>query len=399
MDIKSCAGKIEPEIYEIYRTIHEDPELGLAEFHTSRYIRENLEKYLSREDILSFGETGLVAVVRGKKEGAGGCLLLRADMDALPVQEDEGHDPGSRTPGVMHACGHDAHTAILLGTLRIVAQHREEFSGKIYFLFQPAEEALDGAKLFLQSGVVDLDEIQAVAACHMIPNLYGGEIGLRPGAMLASADAFRIQVTGKGGHGAHPYTTVDPVSISAGIIGELQKLVSRETNALDTAVISVCSVHSGGDSFNIIPDSVTLKGTLRTMDENVRVRLKQRICQVSKGMARMSRGEADVDFLEGPPAFINDPKWTKRVEEVLAGLIGRDRIKQSDTVTMGAEDFAFIKERYPGIFVRIGCRTEGAEFTPIHSGRFRVDRKALLTGMLVMCGIAAEFFGMGTGQE
>lgn len=399
MDIKSCAGKIEPEIYEIYRTIHEDPELGLAEFHTSRYIRENLEKYLSREDILSFGETGLVAVVRGKKEGAGGCLLLRADMDALPVQEDEGHDPGSRTPGVMHACGHDAHTAILLGTLRIVAQHREEFSGKIYFLFQPAEEALDGAKLFLQSGVVDLDEIQAVAACHMIPNLYGGEIGLRPGAMLASADAFRIQVTGKGGHGAHPYTTVDPVSISAGIIEELQKLVSRETNALDTAVISVCSVHSGGDSFNIIPDSVTLKGTLRTMDENVRVRLKQRICQVSKGMARMSRGEADVDFLEGPPAFINDPKWTKRVEEVLAGLIGRDRIKQSDTVTMGAEDFAFIKERYPGIFVRIGCRTEGAEFTPIHSGRFRVDRKALLTGMLVMCGIAAEFFGMGTGQE
>lgn len=396
MDIKSCAGEIEPEIYEIYRKIHEDPELGLREFHTSRYIRENLEKYLPREKILSFGETGLVAVVNGEKEGPGGCLLLRADMDALPVQEDEDHEPKSKNPGVMHACGHDAHTAILLGTLRILLRHKKEFSGKLYFLFQPAEENLDGAKLFLKSGVVDLKEIQAVAACHMIPNLYGGQIGLRPGAMLASADAFRIQVKGKGGHGAHPYTTIDPVAISAGIIEELQKLVSRETNALDAAVISVCSIHSDGNSFNIIPDSVTLKGTLRTMDEQIRIRLKQRIRQVSENMAKMNQGEASVEFQEGPPAFLNDPEWTERVERVLSNLIGTGQIRKTDTVTMGAEDFAFIKEHYPGIFVRIGCRTEGAEFTPIHSGRFRVDRKALDTGMTVLCAIAAEFFKIET---
>lgn len=397
MDIKSSAGEIEPEIYEVYRTIHEYPELGLEEFHTSRYIREKLEKCLSPENVRTFGETGMVAIVKGEKKGKGGCLLLRADMDALPIQEDEDHDPRSHIPGVMHACGHDAHTAILLGTLRVILQHRKEFSGTIYFLFQPAEETLDGARLFLKSNVVDSNEIQAVAACHMIPNLYGGEIGLRPGAMLASADAFSIRVRGKGGHGAHPYTTVDPVTISAGIIEELQKLVSRETNALETAVISVCGIHSDGDSFNIIPDNVILKGTLRTMDEELRIRLKQRIRQISEGMARINRGEADVEFQAGPPAFINDAEWTKRLQAAFSGLIGGSRIRQSDTVTMGAEDFAYIKEGRPGVFVRIGCRTEGAEFTPIHSGRFRVDRKALLTGMITMCGIAAEFFGMEIG--
>lgn len=396
MNIKSYAGEIEPEIYEIYRTIHENPELGREEVCTSRLIRENLEKLLPREDILSFGETGLVAVVRGEKEGDEGCILLRADMDALPIQEDEEHNPRSQVPGIMHACGHDAHSAILLGTLRVLLRYKEDFSGKIYFLFQPAEEILDGAKLFLQSNVIDRNEIQAVAACHMIPNLYGGEIGLRPGAILASADAFTIQVKGKGGHGAHPYTTVDPVAISAGIIEELQKLVSRETNALDAAVVSICSIHSDGDSFNVIPDKVTLKGTLRAMDENIRVRLKQRIRQISEGMAQMSRGEATVHFLEGPPAFFNDPEWVKRIEKVMSALIGSNRVKQLDTVTMGAEDFSFIKEKYPGIFIRIGCRTEGAEFTPIHSGRFRVDRKALFTGMVTLCAIAAEFFGIET---
>lgn len=398
MNIKYYASKIETEIYEIYKNIHESPELGRGEFHTSRYIRENLEKYLSHEDILSFAETGLVAVVRGEKDGEGGCLLLRGELDALPIEEDENHDPRSRVPGVMHACGHDAHAAILLGTLRILLRHKKEFSGKIYFLFQPAEEVLDGAKLFLQSGVVDLDEIQAVAACHMIPNLYGGEIGLRAGAILASSDAFTIQVKGKGGHGAHPYTTVDPVAISAGIIEELQKLVSRETNALDAAVVSVCSIHSDGDAFNVIPDSVTLKGTLRAMDEKIRVRLKERIRQVSEGMAQINNGEAVVDFLEGPPAFLNDSKWVEQIEKVMSILIGSNQVKHLDTVTMGAEDFAFIKEKYPGIFIRIGCRTEGAEFTPIHSGRFRIDRKALFTGMVTMCAIAADFFKMDLGQ-
>lgn len=399
MNIKGYAGQIEPEIYEIYKTIHENPELGRKEVRTSSLVRKTLEKYLPPKDILSFAETGIVAVIRGEKEGQGRCLLLRADMDALPVLEDEDHTPRSRVPGIMHACGHDAHTSILLGTLQVLLQHKAEFSGKMYFLFQPAEEVLDGAKLFLQSNVIDLDEIQAVAACHMIPNLYGGEIGLRSGAILASADAFTIQVRGKGGHGAHPYTTVDPVSISAGIIEELQKLVSRETNALDAAVVSVCSVHSDGDSFNVIPDNVTLRGTLRAMDESIRIRLKQRIRQISEGMAQMSRAEAIVDFQEGPPAFINDPEWVKRIENVMSTLLGSTKVKQLDTVTMGAEDFAFIKERYPGVFIRIGCRTEGAEFTPIHSGRFHVDRKALFTGMVTLCGIAAEFFGIETEQE
>ena len=397
MKIKDSATMIEAEIYALYKKIHEHPELGLQEIQTSHCIRENLARYLPPENILRFGETGIVAVVEGEQKEEGRCLLLRGDMDALPIQEDADHNVKSQVPGVMHACGHDAHIAILFGTFRILFKHRNEFAGKIFFLFQPAEETLDGAKLFLQSGIINLDEIQAIAACHMIPNLYGGEIGLRSGAILASADAFTIQVRGKGGHGAHPYTTVDPVSIAAGIIEGLQKLVSRETSALDSAVISICSIHSNGDSFNIIPDYVTLKGTLRTMDEKLRVRLKQRIQQVSTGIARMHQGEASVEFFEGPPAFVNDEEWVERLKPLMSFLLGHGQVKKTDTVTMGAEDFAFIKERYPGVFVRIGCRTEGAAFTPIHSGRFQVDRKALLTGMITMCAIAADFFEMKAG--
>ncbi|WP_349671877.1 M20 family metallopeptidase [Lacrimispora sp.] len=392
MNILKLISDIEANIYEIYKVIHENPELGMEEYETSRLIRKELSEQDDCDEILSIGKTGLVAVLKGEKEGTKHCLLLRGDMDALPVNEDQDHYPKSKNAGVMHACGHDAHTAILLGTLRTMKRYKAYFSGTIYFFFQPAEEILKGAKSLFLSKEIDFDTIEGVAACHVMPDLYAGDIGLKTGTTLASADHFDVTVLGKGGHGAHPYTTIDPVVIASDIIIQLQNLVAREVSAFDSAVISVCSIHSDGDTYNVIPDRVRLKGTLRALTKETRERLSARIVDVCSKVAQAGRAEADVRFEEGPPPFRNDDLWVERTKRMADRLLGEDHVKMLDIVTMGAEDFAFIKDRYPGVFVRIGCRSEGKEFTPIHSSRFTVDRKALSVGIKTMCGIALDFF-------
>lgn len=392
MNILKLISDIEANIYEIYKVIHENPELGMEEYETSRLIRKELSEQDDCDEILLIGKTGLVAVLKGEKEGTKHCLLLRGDMDALPVNEDQDHYPKSKNAGVMHACGHDAHTAILLGTLRTMKRYKSYFSGTIYFFFQPAEEILKGAKSLFLSKEIDFDTIEGVAACHVMPDLYAGDIGLKTGTTLASADHFDVTVLGKGGHGAHPYTTIDPVVIASDIIIQLQNLVAREVSAFDSAVISVCSIHSDGDTYNVIPDRVRLKGTLRALTKETRERLSARIVEVCSKVAQAGRAEADVRFEEGPPPFRNDDLWVERTKRMADRLLGEDHVKMLDIVTMGAEDFAFIKDRYPGVFVRIGCRSEGKEFTPIHSSKFTVDRKALSVGIKTMCGIALDFF-------
>ncbi|MEY8354505.1 M20 family metallopeptidase [Lachnospiraceae bacterium 54-53] len=395
LNIMKLLSDIESEIYEVYRYIHENPELGLEEYNTSRFIKKEIIENSDCDEIKGIGPTGLVAVLNGEKEGPGHCLLLRGDMDALPVREDPSHSPKSKKDGVMHACGHDAHTAVLLGTLRILKNYKKYFSGTIYFFFQPAEEILKGAKLLLETKEIDLGRIEGVAACHVMPDLYGGDVGLKTGIMLASADQFEVTVNGKGGHGAHPYTTVDPVVISSDIVVQLQNLTAREVSALDSAVISVCSIHSDGDAFNVIPDRVRMKGTLRALRKETRERLRERITEVCRKTAEAGRGSAEIAFQDGPPPFSNDELWVERAKKMTGKLLGEDHVKMLDVVTMGAEDFAFIKDRYPGVFVRIGCRSEGKEFTPIHSSSFTVDRKALSTGMLTLSGIALDFFEIG----
>ncbi len=394
MKIKELLWQIEPDVYSLYRTLHENPELGMQEYCTSARVEGMLRKPGLCDEILHIGETGLLAVLREKKPGTGKSLLLRGDMDALPVTEDPDHDPRSRNEGVMHACGHDAHTAILLGTLQLLKAYQENFAGSIFFYFQPAEETLGGAKLLLETDQIDLNEIGGVAACHVMPDLYGGEIGLKYGAIQAGVDQFTITVEGRGGHGAHPYTTVDPVATAVQIVNQLQYLVSREVSALDSAVVSVCSIHSDGDAFNVIPDRVSMKGTLRALKKETRDHLRKRLSQIAEGVAQTNRASARVELTEGPPPLENDDVWVERAKLSAGRLIGPENVILLESGTMGAEDFAYIRERYPGVFVRIGCRSEGKEFTPIHSGRFRVDRKALSTGMLTLGGIALDYLGV-----
>ena len=394
MNITEWISDIEGTIYEVYKHIHENPELGMEEYNTSNLIKQELLEHSDCDEIKTIGTTGMVAVLKGEKEGPEHHFLLRGDMDALPVREDPSHDPRSKRDGVMHACGHDAHTAILLGTLRVLKNYKKHFSGNLYFFFQPAEETLNGAKLLLETREIDLEKIEGVAACHVMPDLYAGDIGLKSGVMLASADQFEVTVKGKGGHGAHPYTTVDPIVIASDIIIQLQNLVAREVSALDSAVVSICSIHSDGDAFNVIPNQVRMKGTFRALKKETREHLIRRISEVCSLVAKAGRGEAEVVFQEGPPPFYNDEQWVDRTRNVMEKLLGEEHVKMLDIVTMGAEDFAFIKDRYPGVFVRIGCRTPGKEFTPIHSSKFTVDRKALTTGMQTLCAIALDFFGI-----
>lgn len=389
--LQAEAAAVEPRVYEAYKALHTHPELSLQEYNTSRLVRETVRGFGGFDEPLAVGPTGLLYRLQGEAQGTGKNMLLRADMDALPILEDADHEVRSEVEGVMHACGHDTHTSILLGTMRILSRLRDRFSGTVYFFFQPAEEGLGGAKFLLNTPGVPLEDIDAVCACHMMPDLYAGEIGLQSGALLASADTFDITVNGRGGHGAHPYTTVDPVMIAASLVQQLQNLVAREVCALDSAVISVCGLHSEGNAYNIIPDRVALRGTLRALEPQTRKYLQERIKTLSTKLCEAQRATCEVALHEGPPSLHNSAEWVALAKQSLTPILGAENIKQLKIATMGAEDFAYIKERYPGIFIRVGCRTQGKEFTPIHSGRFTVDRKALTTGLLTMAGLALSF--------
>lgn len=395
--VQAEAAAVEAKVYEIYKALHTHPELSLQEYNTSKLVRETVKSFGGFDEPLALGPTGLLYKLQGEAPGTAKNILLRADMDALPILEDADHQVRSEVDGVMHACGHDTHTSILLGTMRILSQLRDKFAGTVYFFFQPAEEGLGGAKFLLNTPGVPLDDIDAVCACHMMPDLYAGEIGLQGGALLASCDAFDITVNGKGGHGAHPYTTVDPIMIAASLVQQLQNLIAREVCALDSAVISVCGLHSEGNAYNIIPDRVALRGTLRALEPQTRKYLQERIKTLSEKFCEAQRATCDVVLQEGPPSLHNAPAWIELAKTYLTPLLGAENIKQLKIATMGAEDFAYIKERYPGIFIRVGCRTQGKDFTPIHSGRFTVDRKALTTGMLTMAGMAINFCQGGAG--
>ncbi len=387
--LTAAVAEAEPAAYAAYAALHQQPELALEEYKTNKLIRKRVREMGGFDEPLTVGPTGLLYKLQGALPGK--TLLLRADMDALPIQEDAEHELRSQVDGVMHACGHDSHTAILLGTMQVLKILRRQLAGTVYFFFQPAEEGLGGAKLLLETPGAPLDAIAAVCACHMMPDLYAGEIGLQSGAILASADHFDITVSGRGGHGAHPYTTVDPVTIATGLVQQLQNLLAREVCALDAAVLSVCSIHSEGDAYNVIPDRVHLKGTLRTMSAAVRTHLQQRLREVCLGFCRAQRATCEVVLHAGPPSLHNDAEWVERAQRALSPLLGAGAVRQLRIATMGAEDFAYIKERYPGIFIRVGCRTQGKAFTPIHSGRFSVDRRALKAGMLTMGGLALDF--------
>ncbi|HLU35218.1 MAG TPA: amidohydrolase, partial [Thermomicrobiales bacterium] len=316
--IRDSVDEILPGVIADRRHLHENPELGFQEFKTAEFVRQRLEA-LGVEDIQTgIAVTGVTGVIRGTADGPGRNVLVRADMDALPIHEENDVEYKSKTDGVMHACGHDAHTAILLGLARVLTDRKSEFSGSVKLCFQPAEELPPGgAKAMVEAGVLNDPPIEAVFGLHMSSETPVGQVVVGSGPQMAAADGFEIRIQGKGGHAAYPSENIDPVVIGAQIVVALQTLVSRETDPMDNAVVSTC-VFQAGDAFNVIPDTAVLKGTVRTFLKETRDKMEQRIGEIASGIAASLGGSAEVIYTRGYPATVNDEVMTELAREAAA---------------------------------------------------------------------------------
>ncbi len=371
--IHDAAYALKDETVATRRDFHQHPEIAFEEVRTAGIVAERLRNLgLAVRDGL--GKTGVVAVLDSGKPGR--TVLARADMDALPVPEEKEVAYRSSTPGKMHACGHDGHTAVLLSVAKLLAAHKEHWDGKVVFVFQPAEEIVRGAEAMLQDGALEGLKPDASIGLHLSSMHPTGSVAFRSGPAMAATDTFHFVVQGRGGHAARPQECVDPIVIASQLVLALQTLVSREVDPVDQAVVSVTSVH-GGTAFNIIPETVELKGTLRTFSEYTRSTLKSRILQLAEGIARAQRGELASTWREGSPAVVNDEAMTERFYRVAAEVVGEEKIVTADKL-MGGDDMALWLKEAPGCYFFVGARNEskGAHF-PHHHPRFDIDEDAL----------------------
>lgn len=383
-DLKNDIDEIMPGVIADRRHLHQHPELGFEEFETAKLVTERLES-MGVEDIRTgIAVTGVTGLIKGtKKDGPERVVLVRADMDALPILEENNVDYRSKVDGKMHACGHDAHTSMLLGVGQLLLDRRDQFSGTVKLLFQPAEEGGGGARVMIEEGVLEDPAVDLVFGQHVVAELPVGKIELRPGPCMASADRFDILIQGKGGHGAQPHLTVDPIAVGAQIVTALQTIVAREVDPTKEAVVTV-GAFLAGDASNVIPDTATLRGTLRSFDPEVRKLLGRRVGEIATGIAHAMRAEVTYTYLPGYPATINDPEQTEMVRQVAESIAGEDNVIIHD-LQMGAEDFSYFLEKKPGCFFFTGTRDEDKGIMwGHHHPRFDVAEDGMALGMEVM---------------
>ena len=382
--IRKKAKELNSEIVGIRREIHRHPELSFQEFRTTALIREYLlQQGLKIEH--DFLDTGVIAMLEGGGSKPDGALVaLRADIDALPLEEENNHDFCSVEKGKMHACGHDMHTAILLGTAAILSEIRDVLPGDVLFIFQPAEEkAPGGARPLLEAGLFDHYKPSAIFALHCFPHIEAGRIALCEGSLMAAADELYITVRGEGGHASAPHKAADPVLAAAHIITSIQHLVSRVASPYEPAVVSISSIN-GGHATNIIPSRVVMSGTLRTMNEKLRAlmhkRLRQNIEHVGKGMGV----EAELDIVNGYPVLVNHPATTRALRQASVAYLGENNVEESEP-SMTAEDFSYYLQHCPGTFIQLGTgRKEPEKGDRLHSPFFNPDESSIITGMGIM---------------
>jgi len=386
-DVREAAEEIGPGVVADRRDIHQHPELGYHERRTSALVAARLQE-LGLSVRTGVGGTGVVGLLRGGKPGK--TVLLRADMDALPIQEENQTAYASRSAGVMHACGHDAHTSMLLGVARLLVDRRDEIPGTVKFMFQPAEEGGGGARKMIEDGVLEDPPVDAAFGMHVDAERYVGQAALRPGPAMASADRFTITIHGKGGHAASPHRTVDPIVVGAQIISALQTIVSREVSPTEPAVVTVASLTSG-TAHNVIPDSATILGTVRAYSSVVRQQIEDRLGEMVRGIGVAMRATADVDYRVGYPVLVNDAEKVDLVRTAMTELLGPGAVFVRDPV-MGAEDFAFILQNVPGAFMHLGVRSHSWKAArPIHTATFDLDEAALPVGVAAMTTIALKY--------
>jgi carboxypeptidase Ss1 len=388
-DFLKEADKIEPEIVKIRREIHQNPELAYKEKATSRLVADKL-KTLGLGVKTGIGGTGVMAVLECARPGK--VIALRADMDALPIEELADIDFKSQVKGVMHACGHDTHVAMLLGAARLLVNHKDELAGTVKFLFQPAEEngGKGGAKPMIQAGVMANPKVDYVFGLHIDSDLNSGTLGFRGGPIMASPDTFEIKVIGRGGHGAYPHETVDPVYVAAQVIIALQGVSGRMIDPIQPFVITIGSIHSGTKE-NIIPDQAIMQGTLRTLDEKTRKLAKAKIAEVAKGVSKAFGAKAEVDFeKDAYPVTVNDVHVTEQAMKIVK-RIPRAKVRVREPI-MGGEDFSRFLHEAPGTFYFLGNHNPAIGCVhPNHSPRFKVDEDVLKLGAASLAMLAMEF--------
>jgi len=389
MDFVKGAQELFEYTREMRRDFHMHPELGFQEFRTANIVAKELTK-LGMEVKTGVGQTGVIALLEGKS--AGPVVLVRFDMDALPIQEETGAEYASVNAGVMHACGHDGHVAVGLTTARILNSLRNEFNGTVKFMFQPAEEGLGGAERMIEDGVLENPSPDVVLSLHVWNEKPVGWLGVVPGTVMAAADTFTIKIHGKGGHGASPNLTHDPILAASQVVNLLQGIVSRNISPLKSAVVSMGSIH-GGEAFNVIPSDVELKGTIRSFDPGIRDMVIHRIHHIAENTAHALECEAEVEIKTITPAVNNHPGVTSRVQAVAGRLFKNDDLDFS-TITMGSEDMAYVLQKIPGCYFFIGSANPDKKLDASHHNpKFDFDESILPKAVALMVASTIELLG------
>lgn len=392
-EISEQINRIEAELKENRRYIHMHPELSFREYNTSSFIQKKLDE-MGVKYVSGIAENGICAYIYGNKNiesESMKSLLIRADMDALPIDEVSDKPYKSQNKNVMHACGHDAHVAVLLGVCKVLNNFKDKFVGVVKAVFQPGEETSGGALPMIEEGVLENPHTDVCVALHCDSDLDCGTIRVKPGSLYASPDDFRITVKGKGGHGAEPHNCIDPIMISASIIQALNNLISRETDPFDNAVISVGSIH-GGSATNIIPDSVEIQGTARSLTNEVRSFLKKRIGETAEGICKTFGAECEYEYTELFPPLINDEKLAEDVYDSACRSLGKDKCVWGGAPTMAGEDFSYFSQNRPSVLFKLGCRNKSLGIvSPIHHSSFDIDENCLKTGVKVFVGFVLDY--------
>ena len=381
-EIRELIEKHWQEIQRVRCHIHAYPELSHEEEKTAEYIAAELRK-LGLKPREHVGGHGVTAVIEGSGEGP--CVGLRADIDALPITENTGLSFASQNPGVMHACGHDTHAAMLLGAALVLNEMKDHFPGKVKLIFQPSEEDAtgSGAKAMIADGVLEYPKVDYMFGQHVWPALPTGVVGVRNGAMMAASDRFFITIKGKNSHGSQPQEGIDAIVIAAQVVSALQSIISRRVGPLDSAVVSIGTVH-GGNRYNVIADEVKLEGTCRNLNPEVRDLMPERIGNIVEGVAKGMGGDCEFRYVRCYSPTINDPKLFRVVRASVEESLGKEALVIPEHSALGGEDFSFYCEKVPSAFFWLGCHKEGTPYYPIHHGSFVPDLEALPKGVEVM---------------
>lgn len=380
------ALKMSDQIISWRREFHSEPELGFEEYKTSQKIKCFLEK--EEIEYKEYAKTGICGIIYGASQGK--TIALRSDMDALPIQDKKNCEYSSKVQGIMHACGHDAHMAILMGTAKILNSCKNEFNGNVKLIFEPAEETFGGSKIMIEEGILEEPHVDSIIGLHVDEKIQAGKIGIKKDAAFAASNPFTIKIIGRGGHGAHPDTAIDPVLIASNVIVALQSIVSREIPPTDAALITVGTIH-GGTAQNIIPEEVLLSGIIRTLKLEQRKYVIERFKQIVNGIVLSMRGQCEIIIEESYPCLYNNNLLVERVIKLAGEAIGSDKVEILENPSLGVESFAYFSNERPSVFYLLGCgnKEKGID-NPAHGSFFDIDETCLSLGVALQCKIAVD---------